>query len=42
MNIENNQLMDSSMAELVRGSLGLTVVALGLCGFIYSLSLIHI
>ncbi len=36
MNIENNQLIDSSMAELVRGSLGLTVVALGLCGFIYS------
>jgi len=36
MNIENNQLIDSSMAELVRGSLGLTVIALGLCGFIYS------
>ncbi|NNP71712.1 K+-transporting ATPase subunit C [Acinetobacter defluvii] len=36
MNIKNNQLIDSSMAELVRGSLGLTVIALGLCGFIYS------
>lgn len=36
MNIENNQLIDSSMAELVRGSLGLTVIALGLCGFLYS------
>lgn len=36
MNIENNQRIDSSMAELVRGSLGLTVIALGLCGFIYS------
>lgn len=36
MNIENNQLIDSSMAKLVRGSLGLTVIALGLCGFLYS------
>ncbi|RZG44696.1 potassium-transporting ATPase subunit KdpC [Acinetobacter wuhouensis] len=36
MNIENNQLIGSSMAELVRGSLGLTVIALGLCGFLYS------
>lgn len=36
MNIENNQLIDSSMAELVRGSLGLTLIALGFCGFIYS------
>lgn len=36
MNIENNRLVDSSMAELTRGSLGLTVVALGLCGFMYS------
>ena len=36
MNIENNRLVDSSMAELTRGSLGLTVIALGLCGFMYS------
>ena len=41
MNIENNplkdhQLIDSSIGELARGSIGLTVIALGLCGFIYS------
>ena len=41
MNIENNplkdhQLIDSSIGELARGSIGLTVIALGLCGFVYS------
>ena len=41
MNIENNplknhQLIDSSKGELARGYIGLTVIALGLCGFIYS------
>lgn len=41
MNIENNplkdhQLIDSSIGELAHGSIGLTVIALGLCGFVYS------
>lgn len=36
MNIQNNQLADSSLGEQIRASLGLTIVALGLCGFIYS------
>lgn len=36
MNIENNQLINSSLGGLTRASLGLTVVALGLCGFLYS------
>ena len=29
-------MIDSSIGELARGSIGLTVIALGLCGFIYS------
>ena len=36
MNIENNQLIDSSLGGLVRASIGLTVVAFTLCGFVYS------
>jgi len=36
MNIENNLLIDSSVVGLTRASLGLTIVALGLCGFMYS------
>ena len=36
MNIENQALSDASWGSLLRASLGLTVVALGLCGFIYS------
>lgn len=34
--IENQPLIESSVAEQIRASLGLTVVALGLCGFVYS------
>ncbi len=36
MNIENNQLIDSSLTGLTRASVGLSIVALGLCGFMYS------
>lgn len=36
MNIENNRLIQPSAASLARASLGLTAVALGLCGFLYS------
>lgn len=36
MNTENNRLLESSFAGLTRASLGLTIVALGLCGFVYS------
>lgn len=36
MNIENNQLIDSSLTGLTRASVGLSIVALGLCGFVYS------
>jgi len=36
MNIEDNLLIDSSVVGLTRASLGLTIVALGLCGFMYS------
>ena len=36
MNILNNQLLDSSLASLTRASIGLSIVALGLCGFVYS------
>jgi K+-transporting ATPase ATPase C chain len=34
MNTENNRLVESSFAGLTRASLGLTIVALGLCGFV--------
>lgn len=34
--IENQPLIESSVAGQIRASLGLTVVALGLCGFVYS------
>ena len=34
--LENSQLIDSSLAGLTRASLGLTLIALGLCGFVYS------
>ncbi|MBL8322593.1 MAG: potassium-transporting ATPase subunit KdpC [Acinetobacter sp.] len=36
MNIENNPLIQPSAASLARASLGLTAIALGLCGFLYS------
>ena len=36
MNMQNHQLADSSWGEKLRGSLGLTIMALGLCGFVYS------
>lgn len=36
MNTQNNQLIDLSIVKLMRGSLGLSVIALGLCGFVYS------
>ena len=35
--LENQQLMDSSWADLTRASVGLSIVALTLCGFVYSL-----
>ena len=34
--LEKSQLVDSSLAGLTRASIGLTIVALGLCGFVYS------
>lgn len=36
MKTENNLMVESSFAGLTRASFGLTVVALGLCGFVYS------
>ena len=36
MNMQNHQLADSSWGEKLRASLGLTIMALGLCGFVYS------
>lgn len=35
--LQNSPLIDSSFAGLTRASIGLSIVALGLCGFIYSL-----
>ena len=34
--LEKSQLVDSSLAGLTRASIGLSIVALGLCGFVYS------
>lgn len=34
--LEKSQLVDSSLAGLTRASIGLSIVALGLCGFMYS------
>lgn len=34
--LEKSQLIDSSLAGLTRASIGLSIVALGLCGFVYS------
>jgi K+-transporting ATPase ATPase C chain len=36
MNMQNHQLADSSWGEKMRASFGLTIIALGLCGFVYS------
>jgi K+-transporting ATPase ATPase C chain len=36
MNMQNHQLADSSLGEKMRASFGLTIIALGLCGFVYS------
>lgn len=36
MNMQNHQLADSSWGEKLRASCGLTIMALGLCGFVYS------
>ncbi|WP_287906604.1 potassium-transporting ATPase subunit KdpC [Acinetobacter sp.] len=36
MNTETHQVVDLSLSSLIRASIGLTVVALGLCGFVYS------
>ncbi|MBJ9953009.1 MULTISPECIES: potassium-transporting ATPase subunit KdpC [unclassified Acinetobacter] len=36
MNTETHQVLDLSLSSLIRASIGLTVVALGLCGFVYS------
>ncbi len=36
MNMQYNQLVDSSLGEQIRASVGLTIVALGFCGFVYS------
>lgn len=35
MNMQNHQLADSSWGEKLRASFGLTIMALGLCGFVY-------
>ena len=34
--LEKSQLVDSSLTGLTRASIGLSIVALGLCGFMYS------
>lgn len=34
--LEKSQLVDSSLTSLTRASVGLSIVALGLCGFVYS------
>ena len=34
--LQNSLLIDSSFAGLTRASIGLSIVALGLCGFVYS------
>jgi len=36
MKTENNLLVESAFVGLTRASFGLTIVALGLCGFVYS------
>ncbi len=36
MKIENNAIIENSTGSLLRASIGLTIVALGLCGFVYS------
>ncbi|OTG91785.1 potassium-transporting ATPase subunit KdpC [Acinetobacter sp. ANC 3813] len=36
MNMQNHQLADSSLGGHLRASIGLTIIALGLCGFVYS------
>ncbi|MEQ1306480.1 potassium-transporting ATPase subunit KdpC [Acinetobacter bereziniae] len=36
MNTETHQNVDLSLSSLIRASFGLTLVALGLCGFVYS------
>lgn len=36
MNMQNHQLADSSWGEKLRASCGLTIITLGLCGFVYS------
>ena len=36
MNMQNHQLADSSWGEKLRASFGMTIIALGLCGFVYS------
>lgn len=34
--LEKSQLIDSSLAGLTRASIGLSIVTLGICGFVYS------
>ena len=36
MNMQNHQLADSSWGEKLRASFGMTIIGLGLCGFVYS------
>jgi hypothetical protein len=36
VNMQNHQLADSSWGEKLRASFGMTIIALGLCGFVYS------